>query len=93
VLELQDRNIVQERLLTRMIKAVEQDGAEAIVLGCTGMLGMAQYLSEQMTARGTPVPVVDPTAAAIGYLELLIRSRLSQSQLTYQSPPIKERRF
>lgn len=93
VLELQDRNIVQERLLTSMIKAVEQDGAEAIVLGCTGMLGMAQYLSEQMTARGTPVPVVDPTAAAIGYLELLIRSRLSQSQLTYQSPPIKERRF
>jgi allantoin racemase len=42
VLELQDRNIVQERLLTSMIKAVEQDEAEAIVLGCTGMLGMAQ---------------------------------------------------
>ena len=73
--------------------AVIQDGAEAIVLGCTGMLGLAQILEKQLRERGLPVPVVDPTASAIGYLELLIRSGVTQSLLTYPSPPEKERKL
>jgi allantoin racemase len=93
VLELQDKSVMQTRLLGRMESAVDQDGAEAIVLGCTGMLGLSQYLAEKMAAGGRPVPVVDPTAAAIGYLELLVRSGLSQSPLTYRKPPEKERRL
>ena len=75
-----------------MEKAVDEDGAEAIVLGCTGMMGLAQDLAEAMAARGRPVPVVDPTASAIGYLELLIRNGISHSPLTYPTPPEKERR-
>jgi Asp/Glu/hydantoin racemase len=46
-----------------------------------------------MAKRGTPVPVVDPTAAALGCLELLVRSGLSQSRLAHMTPPEKERRL
>jgi allantoin racemase len=57
------------------------------------MLGLAQNLEKQLVEIGLQVPVVDPTASAIGYLELLHRSGLTQSLFTYPSPPEKERRF
>lgn len=91
-LELLDENIIKERLLIQIQKAVDEDGAEAIALGCTGLGRVAHHLAQQMAAKGKPVPVVSPTAAAIGFLELLIRSRVSQSRLTYLGPPdIKKR--
>lgn len=93
VLELNDKDVLKKRLLIQIEKAVEEDGAQWCVLGCTGMLGLAGALSEKMADRGKPIPVVDPTATAIGYLELLIRSNISQSPLTYPFPPEKERRF
>jgi allantoin racemase len=93
VLELKDKNILQKKLLTQIEKAAVEDGAEAVVLGCTGMLGLARNLSRVMEDKGIPIPVIDPTATAIGYLELIIRSGLSQSALTYPAPPEKERKF
>ncbi len=93
VLELTDKKVLEDRLIEHSEVAVRQDGAEAIVLGCTGMLGLAQTLEERLNGKGLPVPVVDPTASAIGYLELLIRSGLTQSFLTYPLPPEKERKL
>jgi allantoin racemase len=93
VLELSDKKVLEQRLLKHSEAAIREDGAEAIVLGCTGMLGLAQTLEKQLIEKGLPVPVVDPTASAIGYLELLFRSGVTQSLLTYPSPPDKERKF
>jgi allantoin racemase len=93
VLGLHDKGQLQERLLLQIERAVKEDGAEACVLGCTGMLGIAKALSKEMEARKRHVPVIDPTATAIGYLELLIRSKISQSPLTYLTPPEKERLY
>ncbi|MFW6137621.1 MAG: aspartate/glutamate racemase family protein [Spirochaetota bacterium] len=93
VLELSDKEILQNRLLQQIEQAVQKDGAQAVVLGCTGMIGLAGNLQEAMKKKGVPVPVVDPTAAAIGYLELLVRSGISQSKITYPFPPEKERRI
>jgi len=93
VLELSDKKVLEQRLLKHSEAAVKEDGAEAIVLGCTGMLGLAQNLEKQLVEIGLPVPVVDPTASAIGYLELLYRGGVTQSLFTYPSPPEKERRF
>jgi len=42
VLELQDKDHFQKRLLEQVEKAVSEDGAEAVVLGCTGMIGVAK---------------------------------------------------
>jgi allantoin racemase len=93
VLSLEDSGLLKDRLLEQAKTAVREDGAEAIVLGCTGMLGLAQSLMRQLKETGLPVPVVDPTAAAIGYLQLLIRAGLSQSKRAYPSPPEKKRSF
>jgi len=92
VLELQDKSLMRNRLLDQIEMAIE-DGAEAIVLCCTGMLGLAQNLQQEMAKRKKPVPVVDPTAAAIGYLEQLHRSGISHSKLTYPLPSEKERKL
>jgi allantoin racemase len=92
VLELQDKNVFQSRLLAQIDKAVSEDGAEAVILGCTGMIGVARWLQGEMAARGKPVPVVDPTASALGYLQLLVRGGLAHSKTCYRTPPAKERR-
>lgn len=64
-------------------KAVEADGAEAIVLGSTTM-----YQSHRHLAAKLPVPVVNP--ALTGYLqcESLLDMSLSHSKLSYPSPEV-----
>jgi len=91
VLELTDKDMLKQKLLDQIEKAVTEDGAEAIVLGCTGMMGLAESLAKEAAERGFPAPVVDPTAAAIGFLQLLHRSKLTSSRITYEKPPEKER--
>jgi len=92
VLELDDHEQILEHVLSQALEAIEEDGAEACVLGCTGMMGIASALARKLRELGKPIPVIDPTAAAVGYLQLLIRSGLSQSRLTYAEPPAKERK-
>ena len=48
--------------------AIERDGAEAIVLGCTGMAAVAQAVREQL-----PVPLVEPAATTFKMAELLVK--------------------
>jgi allantoin racemase len=92
VLELTDHEELRKRALSQVLKAIEDDGAEACVLGCTGMLGIASELAKKLREMGKSIPVIDPTAAAVGHLELLIRGGLSQSTVTYAEPPVKERK-
>ncbi|MGD9824206.1 hypothetical protein, partial [Desulfobacter sp.] len=58
----------------------------AIVLGCTGMLGVANGLARILKEKGKPAPVIDPTTTAVTLLQSLIRNGLSQSRLTYFKP-------
>lgn len=91
VLELQDHDLMRSRLLEQIRLAVREDGAEAVVLGCTGMVGLAADLAATMAAEGIPVPVVDPTAAAIAMLESLNKMGVSHSRLCYHQPTEKLR--
>lgn len=81
-------------------KAIKEDGAEAIILGCTGFAGLAAGIQEQLFKQLTKdyekgkvegfnkaVPVIPPNQAAISYLVLLVRSQLTQSGVTYFLPP------
>jgi allantoin racemase len=71
--------------------AIEEDGAEAIVLGCTGMVGIAAEVSGYLSEHyGKSIPVIDPNGVAIGFLELLIRNKLIHSKITYPVPPKEE---
>ena len=89
VLELDEkRSEVKVKLLAESKKAIEEDEAGAIILGCTGMIGMAKELQEALG-----VPVIDPAVASMKLAESLVDMKISHSKLVYPKPPKKERRL
>lgn len=58
----------RDRLSDEIARALAQDGADAIILGCAGMSDLAADLSAQ---HG--VPVIDGVAAACGLAAALVR--------------------
>ncbi len=93
VLELHDRDKLKSALYEEMLKAIKEDNAHVLILGCTGMMGVANDLHEMLKKDGYDVPVIDPAAASIKFLEALIGLGVKQSRLTYMKPPEKERRM
>jgi allantoin racemase len=81
--DLQDKEKLFQKLFQESQAAILKDGAQSIVLGCTGMLDVAKDLEKELRILGMPAPVIDPTTAAVGSLQSLIRNGLSQSRLTY----------
>jgi len=89
VLELEEnREKVKAALMEESRKAIEEDGADVIILGCTGLIGMAEELKE-----GLGVPVVDPGITPLKVAEILVDLKLSQSKVVYPKPPEKEIRL
>lgn len=91
VLELEDHEALVRDLHQEMRRAVLEDDAHVLVLGCTGMLGVAARLQAQLAEEGLDVPVVDPTQAALLWLEMQARMGVRHSRRTYMSPPPKAR--
>ena len=60
VLELSQKKRLRKALVIEGGKAVQEDHAEIVVLGCTGMAGNAEWLSKKLG-----VPVVDPAKTAL----------------------------
>lgn len=74
------RSIVEEAR-----KAVEQDHAEVICLGCAGMAGLEDAITSELG-----VPVVDGVAAAVRFAEALVGLGLKTSKVsTYAKPDAK----
>ena len=91
VLELEDRAKAAEKLTKESVKAIEDDGAHVIVLGCTGMAGLAEQVKHELANQGYNVPVLDPAIVSLKIAEILVDMKISQSRLTYPPPPEKER--
>ena len=67
-------------------KAVEQDHAEVICLGCAGMAGL-----EEAITRELHVPVIDGVAAAVKLAEAVVGLGLKTSKVsTYAKPGAKK---
>jgi allantoin racemase len=82
VLKLRDqRDALVERLGQEGSLAVEKEGANTIVLGCTGMAGLSEAVEENLRSRGQEVPVVDPVKAAVKLAESLIDLGLGRTHL------------
>ncbi|MEO0757155.1 MAG: aspartate/glutamate racemase family protein [Cyanobacteria bacterium J06648_16] len=80
-----DRQATLEVLAATSQLAIEQDGAEAICLGCAGMSGLEQQLEERLG-----VPVIDAVAAAVKMAESLVGlGKRTSKQLTYRQPEVK----
>ncbi|NER81354.1 MAG: aspartate/glutamate racemase family protein [Leptolyngbya sp. SIO1D8] len=80
-----DRANTLEILTAASQLAIQEDGAEAICLGCAGMSGLEQQLEQRLG-----IPVIDSVAAAVKMAESLVSlGKLTSKQLTYQPPEVK----
>jgi allantoin racemase len=91
VLELVDKEKMENALFEEMVKAIEMDKAHALILGCTGMMGVTEALQNRLKEQGYDVPVIDPSFASAKTLESLISMKVKQSRLTYMKPTQKLR--
>ncbi|MCB9945319.1 MAG: aspartate/glutamate racemase family protein [Geminicoccaceae bacterium] len=83
VLDLERRSEASVARISEEIgRAMVEDRAEAIVLGCAGMADLAADL-----ARRHGLPVVDGVAAAVTLAEGLVRLGLRTSRLGGYAPP------
>ncbi len=67
-------------MLVEARKAVEEDGADAII-GYGAIEGL-RYLQEQLG-----VPVISPVQASVMMAESLVRLNITQSKRAYPKPP------
>ncbi|MGB9868015.1 MAG: aspartate/glutamate racemase family protein [Bacillota bacterium] len=81
--ELGDRTRLMEALRREALDAITKDGAHCVVLGCTGMAGVAYTLEAMLLEEGFKVPVVDPAVVCVSWGEMLARLQLKHSKLTY----------
>lgn len=91
VLELEDRQRMLEELTKESLLGIEQDRAQVIVLGCTGMTNVYKKLQENLRSAGYDIPVIEPAFAAIQLLESYIKMGVRQSRLMYYPPRAKNR--
>lgn len=83
VLELEaNPEAAVEAIAAEAVRAVQEDHAEVICLGCGGMA----ELNERVAAR-TGVPIVDGVAAAVTIAESLVRLGLTTSKVRTYAPP------
>ena len=70
------------RISAEIGRAIAEDRAEAIVLGCAGMADLAEALA---TEHG--VPVLDGVTCAVGLAETMVKLQLLTSRVGGYSPP------
>ena len=87
VLQLEeDPDVTVKAIVAEADKAVRQDRAEVICLGCGGMAGLDAAVRE-----ATGVPVVDGVTAAVKLAESLVALGLSTSKVRTYAPPRAKR--
>jgi allantoin racemase len=91
VLKLRDKGKLIKGLHQEMRAAIREDGAHVLIIGCTGMMGVAKELQRRLKQDGYDVPVVDPVGASLKFAEALVSMGLKQSRLTAMPPPKKDR--
>jgi len=77
------------KAVDQAVAAVRDDGAEVIVMGCTGTgIDMAPMIEQQLAERvGCHVPVIDPVKATMKMTEALVSTGMRHSKITFPNPP------
>ncbi|MVT14255.1 MAG: hydantoin racemase [Euryarchaeota archaeon] len=80
----------ERRLINAGKEAIEKDGAEVLILGCTAQFGFYKKMQEKLG-----IPVIDPSVASLKYAEFLIDLKkftgLKHSKIgKYETPPYEE---
>jgi allantoin racemase len=81
--DLENIDKVVAALTEQSLLALQLNGAEAIVLGCTAMMDVSEKVKANLLNKGYDVPVVEAAQAALTLLETQVRMGLLQSRITY----------
>ncbi|MFU0804523.1 MAG: Allantoin racemase [Pseudoclavibacter caeni] len=71
-----------DRLRAEAVAARDEDGADAIVLGCAGLAGLCRAIGEEVG-----IPVIDGVSAAVTLAEGLVRAGVRGSSRGEFAPP------
>ncbi len=78
-----DPEKTKSRVVEVAKKAIEEDGAEVIILGCAGMAGYAPEIESKLH-----VPVLDPTAVALKLAEAMVDLGIMHCKIgLFSTPP------
>ena len=86
VLELKESPEKTYKVLLENGKKALDEGAQVLILGCTGLTGLAKRLQNELK-----VPVLEGEGLALALAQLFVDVGLTQSKLTYRKPPKKKR--
>lgn len=82
-----------EAAVGEAVAAIEDDGAESIVLGCSAAYWLQAPLRERLAALGWDVPVLEGYSAAIAQAKMLVDVGEDASGIAFpQDPPKRTRR-
>lgn len=84
-----DLSGLQSALARESLAAVRDDGADALVLGCTGFFGCAGAIRTALLAEGLDVPVIDPIPLTLHVADALVKTGLAHSKHAYPRPGAK----
>ncbi len=76
-------DIIFARLKAEAERAIEEDGADVIVLGSTTMHQSASWLAQNL-----PIPVINPGLVAYKQAELLVQLGLTHSKIAFPNPGV-----
>ena len=75
--------VIFDKLRKEAVLAMEEDGADVIVLGSTTMHQSAAYLADTL-----PIPVINPGQVAYKFLETLVDLGLTHSKKAFPAPEV-----
>lgn len=90
VLEIETNETVRDTLIGNAVKAVEEDGADVLILGCVGFRDLDTIVAGALKKRGHDVPVIDALPLTIMTAATLVWTGLSHSKNAFPFPPKKE---
>ena len=86
VLDLKEGGEKERSLLIELGRGFIEKGAEVIILGCGGILGVAEAVSRELD-----IPVIIPLDVALKMCEAMISMGVAQSKKGFYTPAVKNR--
>lgn len=87
------RSALLDAALDEAEAAIEDDGAETIIIGCSALYWLQPHLREGLLARGWDIPVLEGYSCAIEQAKLKLRLGLTVSGVAFpKAPALRPRR-
>ena len=78
-----ERSAMLEAAVSEAVAAIEEDGAEVIIFGCSANFWMRPFLQQRLDAMGWEVPVLEGFGCAITLAKAMVDLGVDASGLTF----------